>query len=37
LRETLFAAAVAIAALEVVRDEQLSVNAERLGIIPRKG
>jgi ornithine--oxo-acid transaminase len=31
------AAAVAIAALEVVRDENLSVNAERLGIILRKG
>jgi ornithine--oxo-acid transaminase len=31
------AAAVAIAALEVVRDEKLSVNAERLGIILRKG
>jgi ornithine--oxo-acid transaminase len=31
------AAAVAIAALEVVRDENLSENAERLGIILRKG
>jgi ornithine--oxo-acid transaminase len=31
------AAAVAMAALEVVRDENLSVNAERLGIILRKG
>jgi ornithine--oxo-acid transaminase len=31
------AAAVAIAALEVVRDEDLSVNAERLGIVLRKG
>lgn len=31
------AAAVAIAALEVVRDEKLAENAERLGIILRKG
>lgn len=31
------AAAVAIAALEVVRDENLSENAERLGIVLRKG
>jgi ornithine--oxo-acid transaminase len=31
------AAAVAIAALEVVRDENLAENAERLGIILRKG
>ena len=31
------AAAVAIAALEVVKDENLSVNAERLGIILRAG
>ena len=31
------AAAVAIAALEVVKDENLSENAERLGIILRKG
>ncbi|MDR6843455.1 ornithine--oxo-acid transaminase [Flavobacterium granuli] len=31
------AAAVAIAALEVVREENLSENAERLGIILRKG
>lgn len=31
------AAAVAIAALEVVREEKLSENAERLGIILRKG
>ncbi|MGO4817688.1 ornithine--oxo-acid transaminase [Flavobacterium sp. W22_SRS_FP1] len=31
------AAAVAVAALEVVRDENLSVNAERLGIVLRKG
>ncbi|CAM3120704.1 ornithine--oxo-acid transaminase [Flavobacterium frigoris] len=31
------AAAVAVAALEVVRDENLSENAERLGIILRKG
>jgi ornithine--oxo-acid transaminase len=31
------AAAVAIAALEVVRDENLSENAERLGILLRKG
>jgi ornithine--oxo-acid transaminase len=31
------AAAVAMAALDVVRDEKLSVNAERLGIILRKG
>ena len=31
------AAAVAIAALEVVKDENLSVNAERLGIILRDG
>jgi ornithine--oxo-acid transaminase len=31
------AAAVAIAALEVVRDENLSKNAQRLGIILRKG
>jgi ornithine--oxo-acid transaminase len=31
------AAAVAVAALEVVREENLSVNAERLGIILRKG
>ncbi|MEZ7504246.1 ornithine--oxo-acid transaminase [Flavobacterium sp. Arc2] len=31
------AAAVAVAALEVVRDENLSANAERLGIILRKG
>jgi ornithine--oxo-acid transaminase len=31
------AAAVAIAALEVVKDEKLSENAERLGIILRKG
>ena len=31
------AAAVAIAALEVVREENLSKNAERLGIILRKG
>ena len=31
------AAAVAIAALEVVRDENLSENAEKLGIILRKG
>jgi ornithine--oxo-acid transaminase len=30
------AAAVAVAALEVVRDENLSENAERLGIILRK-
>jgi ornithine--oxo-acid transaminase len=28
---------VAVAALEVVREENLSVNAERLGIILRKG
>jgi ornithine--oxo-acid transaminase len=31
------AAAVAVAALEVVREENLSVNAERLGIVLRKG
>ena len=31
------AAAVAIAALEVVREENLAENAERLGIILRKG
>lgn len=31
------AAAVAIAALEVIREEKLSENAERLGIILRKG
>jgi ornithine--oxo-acid transaminase len=31
------AAAVAIAALEVVKDEKLAENAERLGIILRKG
>jgi ornithine--oxo-acid transaminase len=31
------AAAVAVAALEVVRDERLSQNAERLGIILREG
>ena len=31
------AAAVAIAALEVIRDENLAENAERLGIILRKG
>lgn len=31
------AAAVAIAALEVIKDEQLAENAERLGIILRKG
>jgi len=31
------AAAVAVAALEVVREEKLSENAERLGIILRKG
>ncbi len=31
------AAAVAIAALEVIRDEKLAENAERLGIILRKG
>jgi ornithine--oxo-acid transaminase len=31
------AAAVAIAALEVIKDEKLAVNAERLGIILRKG
>jgi ornithine--oxo-acid transaminase len=31
------AAAVAMAALEVVRDEKLSENAERLGVILRKG
>ena len=31
------AAAVAIAALEVVKDENLAANAERLGIILRKG
>jgi ornithine--oxo-acid transaminase len=31
------AAAVAMAALDVVRDENLSVNAERLGILLRKG
>jgi ornithine--oxo-acid transaminase len=31
------AAAVAIAALEVVRDENLAENAERLGVILRKG
>ena len=31
------AAAVAVAALEVVRDENLSENAERLGIVLRKG
>ena len=31
------AAAVAMAALEVVKDERLSQNAERLGIILRKG
>ncbi len=31
------AAAVAIAALEVVRDENLAENAERLGIVLRKG
>ena len=31
------AAAVAIAALEVVKDENLAENAERLGIILRKG
>jgi ornithine--oxo-acid transaminase len=30
------ASAVAVAALEVVREENLSVNAERLGIILRK-
>jgi ornithine--oxo-acid transaminase len=28
---------VAVAALEVVREENLSVNAERLGIVLRKG
>ncbi|UQD56663.1 ornithine--oxo-acid transaminase [Flavobacterium sp. K5-23] len=31
------AAAVAMAALEVVRDEKLSENAERLGVVLRKG
>jgi ornithine--oxo-acid transaminase len=30
------AAAVAVAALEVVREENLSVNAERLGIVLRR-
>jgi ornithine--oxo-acid transaminase len=37
LWKSVVAAAVAVAALEVVREENLSVNAERLGIVLRKG